>query len=47
MADERIDKWTSWIEGTINNNVLTMHLQRATWREVAQMLQANGQLPDS
>jgi hypothetical protein len=47
MTDQRIATWTDWITGTINNNVLTMHLQRATWREVVEILQANGQLPDS
>jgi hypothetical protein len=31
MADERIDKWTGWIEGTIKNNVFTMYLQRHAW----------------
>jgi hypothetical protein len=47
MADQRIETWTEWINGTINNNVLTMHVQRATWREVVEILQANSQLPDS
>jgi hypothetical protein len=47
MTDQRIEKWTRWINGTINNNVLTMHLQRDAWRKVSQILEANGQLPDS
>jgi hypothetical protein len=47
MTDERIEKWTGWIEGTIWKNVLTLHLQRDTWRDVSQILQENGELPDS
>ena len=48
MAHQRIDEWTGWIDGTINNNVLAMHLQRAAWLDVAEILQNNAdQLPDS
>lgn len=47
MADERIEKWTRWIDGTIKNNVLTMHLHRYAWREVAEMLQKRPDLPVS
>lgn len=47
MADQRIEKWQYWIDGTIKNSVLTMHLHRDAWREVAAMLEANGQLPES
>jgi hypothetical protein len=48
MADQRIDKWTRWIDGTIKNNVLTMHLQRDAYRKVADILGANADdLPDS
>lgn len=47
MKDSRIDKWTQWCEGTIKDNVLTMYLHRATWREVSKIIENNGQLPDS
>ncbi len=47
MTDLRIAKWKRWIEGTIYNNVLTMHLQRHAWREVAAIIENNGQLPAS
>jgi hypothetical protein len=47
VTDQRIEKWTRWIEGTIRSNVLTMHLQRDAWRDVSDILQRNGQLPDS
>jgi AbiU2 len=47
MTDQRIEKWTRWIDGTIKNNVITMHLQRHAWREVSKILQDNGQLPES
>lgn len=47
MEDQRIAKWTRWIDGTIKSNVLTMHLQRDAWREVSKILEDNGQLPDS
>jgi hypothetical protein len=47
MTDQRIAKWTRWINGTIKTDVLTMHLQRDAWIEVSKILQENGQLPDS
>ena len=48
VADQRIQKWAGWLEGTIKSNVLTMHLQRAAWRDVSEMLAANARaLPDS
>jgi hypothetical protein len=47
VADQRIAKWSGWIEGTINNNVLTMHLHRHAWQEVSGIIEQNGQLPDS
>jgi hypothetical protein len=47
MADHRIVKWTGWVEGTIESNVLTMHLQRDAWLDVAKIVRENGQLPDS
>jgi hypothetical protein len=47
VSDQRIEKWRRWINGTINNNVLTMYLLRDAWRTVSKMLEANGQLPES
>jgi hypothetical protein len=48
MADQRIAKWTRWIQGpTIAGDVTNMHLQRHAWLEVSQVIQSNGQLPDS
>ena len=47
MPDQRIEKWLHWIEGTIKNDVLTMHLQRDAWQKVSEMLERNGELPDS
>lgn len=47
MADQRITKWTSWIEGAIKSEVVTMHFQRATWRQYQEILDDNGTLPDS
>lgn len=47
MTDQRIAKWTRWIEGSINGDVMTMHLQRETWLEVSGIISDNGQLPDS
>lgn len=47
MTDQRITKWTQWIDGAIKRNVLTMHLHRDTWREVSQIIEAHGELPDS
>lgn len=47
VADQRIDKWVGWIDGTIKSNVLTMHLQREVWKDVSEILAANPDLPDS
>ena len=47
MADQRIEKWTRWIDGSIKNNVLAMHLHRDAWREVAAILEQNPGLPES
>lgn len=47
MADQRIEKWTRWCDGTIKNNVLTMHLHRDAWREVSKIIEDHGELPDS
>jgi hypothetical protein len=48
MVDSRIARWTKWIESrTIRGDVLTMHLQRDAWREVSEIIQRHGELPDS
>jgi hypothetical protein len=47
VADQRLEKWTRWITGTIQGNVHTMHLHRHAWRTVAHMLDENGPLPES
>lgn len=47
VKDQRIAKWTRWIEGRIRSDVLTMHLQRAAWRDVSEIIQDHGELPDS
>jgi hypothetical protein len=47
VVAQRIDKWTSWLDGTIKNNVLSMYLHRDVWREVSDMLRQRGNLPDS
>jgi hypothetical protein len=47
MTDHRIEKWTRWIDGSIKNDVLTMHLHRDAWRTVAEILDAHGHLPPS
>lgn len=47
MTDPRIEKWTRWCEGPIQNSILTMHLQRDTWQQVGRILTEHGRLPDS
>lgn len=48
MRDERIVKWTGWLDGMIKNNIFAMHLQRLAWREVSAMLAENADaLPPS
>lgn len=46
-TDDRIAKWTRWIEGQIKNEVLTMHLHRHAWQEIRNVVHENGTLPDS
>lgn len=47
MADQRIEKWRRWCDGTIESNILTMYLHRDTWHEVAKIIDDHGNLPDS
>ena len=47
MADPRIDKWTSWIDGKIKNEVLAMHLHRFAWQESMNVAKDNTDLPHS
>jgi hypothetical protein len=47
MADTRIVTWTSWIDGTIKNEFLTMHLHRHAWQEATKLVEDNAELPDS
>lgn len=47
MTDQRIEKWTRWMDGTIKNNVLTMHLHRHAWREMSGIATRHGHLPES
>jgi hypothetical protein len=47
VADQRIDKWTRWMDGPIKNSVNTLYLRRHAWLEVSKLLQDNDGLPDS
>jgi hypothetical protein len=47
VTDQRIAKWTKWCEGTIKNEVVTMHLHRETWQEIGRIIDEHGSLPDS
>jgi hypothetical protein len=47
VSDRRIAKWTEWIEGPIESDVVTMHLHRATWKRLGAIIVAHGSLPDS
>ncbi len=47
MTDSRIQKWTGWIDGTIKNELVTMHLHRYVWQEVTKLVEDNTELPDS
>jgi AbiU2 len=47
VTDERIVRWTRWVEGPIRANVLNMFLQRDAWLTVSQVIEGNGQLPHS
>jgi len=45
--DSKIEKWKRWCTGPIQNNVLTMHLHRDTWRRAGDLIADNDSLPDS
>ena len=47
MTDPRIATWTTWIDGTIKNEFLTMHLHRYAWQEATKLVEDNAELPDS
>lgn len=47
MTDQRIEKWTRWIEGPIKNEVLAIHLRRHAWQEIGDLIDRNGGLPPS
>jgi hypothetical protein len=47
MADQRIEKWRSWIDDRIKHEVITMHLRWDTWSQVQKMLATNRALPNS
>jgi hypothetical protein len=47
VTDQRIEKWRRWIDGQMQNEIVTMHLHRATWRRVQAIIEHNGQLPES
>jgi hypothetical protein len=46
MADERIEKWTRWIDGPIKG-VITMYHHRQIWRGLTRVIEENGTLPPS
>jgi hypothetical protein len=47
VTDPRIATWTTWIDGTIKNEFLTMHLHRYVWQEATKLVEDNAELPDS
>lgn len=47
MTESQFMRWTTWIDGTIKNEFLTMHLHRYAWQEVTKLVEDNAGLPDS
>jgi hypothetical protein len=47
MIDQRIAKWTGWIEGPIKDDVVSMHLRRYAWHRLGEIISDHGSLPDS
>jgi hypothetical protein len=47
VADSRIAKWLRWLEDGIQPEVMTMNLHRHVFREVGEIIDANGALPPS
>jgi hypothetical protein len=45
--DSRVDKWAGWLEERIRPDVITMHWNRAVYREVGEIVRANTSLPPS
>lgn len=45
--DDRIVKWQRWIKGPISNEVHTMFLHRHAWQQIRDVVEENGELPDS
>ena len=45
--DERVEKWTKWIDGPIKNGVIAVHFHRYIWREIGRIIEEHGDLPDS
>lgn len=47
MTDTRIARWAAWIDGSIKNEFVTMHLHRFAWQETARLVEDNAELPES
>lgn len=44
---QRVEKVIGWINGTVKDRIMVMHLYRQIWREVARVIEENGSLPPS
>ena len=47
MADSRIEKWLRWLEKEIQQEIFDMNLRRYVFRDVGEIIEANGSLPPS
>src|SRR2546430_601281 len=47
MTDQRIAKWTNWIEGDVTNEVMQVNHHRQIYERIWETTTEHGQLPDS
>lgn len=42
-----LQRWRDWCDGTIKNDVITMHAHRRVWRDLQDVIANNSDLPES
>jgi hypothetical protein len=47
VADQRIENGKRWIDGQMKAEIVSMHLQRDTWKLIQAIIEDHGALPDS
>jgi hypothetical protein len=47
MTDQRIAKWTKWIEGDVTNEVIQVNHHRQIYERIGEIVREHGDLPES